>query len=106
MGNQRLDVKCVHVRTSGRLHKSWDPRTERQLEVRMWASPLVNAKPADLDLAGGHLGTAKDSGAGLSRKIKLRTMYKMDCIWEKPKGRGAMRRLPRHRQLEVKWHEN
>lgn len=74
----------------------------RKTEVRMWESALVSAIPVDLDFVGRQLGVAKDSGAGLSRRIKLRAVYKMDCSWEKPKGREAIRRLPKKHAVGAK----
>ena len=67
----------------------------------MWESALVNVILVDLDFAGRQLGVANGSGPRLSR-IKLRAVYMMDCNWEKPKGREAIRTLPKKHAVEAK----
>lgn len=71
----------------------------------MWESALVNAILVDLDF-GRQLGVANGSGPRLSRSIKLRAVYIMDSNQEKPKGREAIKRLPKNMQQELKQHEN
>lgn len=61
----------------------------------MWKSTPVDAILVDLDLGGGQLRVAEDSWVGLSRRVKLRVVYKIDCHWECSKAGRLARRLLR-----------
>lgn len=59
----------------------------------------------DLDLAGRQLGVSKGSWKGLSSRIKLRAVYKVDCNWEKAKGWEVGWGLQQHVRLGAERHE-